>query len=151
MGRFKLCSNKCRLRELNGDLQTIASCSIGPGGGQRGAPRSPDGQIDAKKMYSGFDQSNSASCDKRRSWAAYSVGNHGVGAAGREGREMWRWHPWEGSAAGRLVRPPSKSEDKDTWRGPGMLMANSTPTIHHGPCVFGCITVNSNAVIYVTY
>ena len=32
MGRFKLCSNKCRLRELNGDLQTIASCSIGPGG-----------------------------------------------------------------------------------------------------------------------
>ena len=63
----------------------------------------------------------------------------------------WRLlHPWEGSAGG-LVLPPSTSEDKDTWRGPGMLMANSTPTIRHGPCVFGCITVNSNAVIYVTY
>ena len=43
----------------------------------------------------------------------------------------WRLlHPWEGSAGG-LVLPPSTSEDKDTWRGPGMLMANSTPTVRH--------------------
>ena len=33
---------------------------------------------------------------------------------------------------GRQAGPAtSKSEDKDTWRGPGMLMANSTPTIRH--------------------
>ena len=63
-----------------------------------------------------------------------------VGAAGREGREMWRrlLHPWEGSAGG-LVLPPSTSEDKDTWRGPGMLMANSTPIRQ---CIFYCIFVS---------
>ena len=49
------CSNKCRVRELNGDLQTIASCSIGPGWTEREAllkagPR----WTDARKMYGGF-------------------------------------------------------------------------------------------------
>ena len=37
----------------------------------------------------------------------------------------------KGRRAGWSWLPPSTSEDKDTWRGPGMLMANSTPTIHH--------------------
>ena len=39
------CSNKCRLRELNGDLQTIASCSIGGQRERRSSKLGPDGQM----------------------------------------------------------------------------------------------------------
>ena len=56
----------------------------------------------------------------------------GVGAAlgGKDAR--WRLHPWQGSAELVLVEPRTKSEDKDTPRSPGMLIANSTPTITIG-------------------
>ena len=45
----------------------------------------------------------------------------------------------------------SKSEDKDTWRGPGMLMANSTPTVRHvyltayrqKPCCTICVLLEA--------
>ena len=73
-----------------------------------------------------------------KSWAAagcaYSVGNHAWEweplLAGRtrdggcilgKGRPSWSW--WSGSTT---------SEDKDTPRPPGMLIANSTPTITIG-------------------
>ena len=57
----------------------------------------------------------------------------GVGAAlgGKDAR--WRLHPWQGSAELVLVvEPRTTSEDKDTPRPPGMLIANSTPTITIG-------------------
>ena len=57
----------------------------------------------------------------------------GVGAAlgGKDAR--WRLHPWQGSAELVLVvEPRTMSEDKDTPRPPGMLIANSTPTITIG-------------------
>ena len=57
----------------------------------------------------------------------------GVGAAlgGKDAR--WRLHPWQGSAELVLVvEPRTTSEDKDTPRSPGMLIANSTLTITIG-------------------
>ena len=57
----------------------------------------------------------------------------GVGAAlgGKDAR--WRLHPWQGSAElVLLVEPRTTSEDKDTPRPPGMLIANSTPNITIG-------------------
>ena len=57
----------------------------------------------------------------------------GVGAAlgGKDAR--WRLHPWQGSAElVLLVEPRTTSEDKDTPRPPGMLIANSIPTITIG-------------------
>ena len=56
----------------------------------------------------------------------------GVGAAlgGKDAR--WRLHPWQGSAELVLLEPRTRSEDKDTSRPPGMLIANSTPKITIG-------------------
>ena len=52
----------------------------------------------------------------------------GVGAAlgGKDAR--WQLHPWQGSAELVLVEPRTTSEDKDTPRQPGMLIANSIPS-----------------------
>ena len=100
------CSNKCRLRELNGDLQTIASCSIGGQREREALLKTRPRWTDARKMYSGFSwmkhlgtgQCNSAaaSCDKEEL---------GCVLCGKP----WQWEPQGGKDArcGGLVAAAS--------------------------------------------
>lgn len=146
------CSNKCRLRELNGDLQTIASCSIGPGWTEREREallKTGPRWTDARKVFSEFHGMFSATVWLRhvtgRSWAAYSVGNHGSGSR-RAGRtrdvaDCRLLHPWEGSAGGLVLAATIHV------RGQGHLArardADGQLHTHHPRCIFDCIQSKS--------
>ena len=95
------CSNKCRLRELNGDLQTIEH----PGGQRereallKTRPR----WTDARKMYRvGFHGWTICNSDREEFLGCVLCGKpwQPVGALGREGHEMWR--AGAGASLGRV-------------------------------------------------
>ena len=111
------CSNKCRLRELNGDLQTIASCSIGPGWTERerGAPQNWAEMDRCKKdvqRVSWNVQCNSvaASCDREEL---------GCVLCGKP----WQWEPQGGKDARCGGLPAAASL--------GRVGGRAGPSCHH--------------------